>query len=123
MFSCRRDYRLYRGLADLLWHDWLWDMATIGEGDQSGAGCGMGNGGRPNMSAKAWHRSCTLLVLVLWWGLFLPHLEMCSLWRDSRMLYILGDMGWSTIGIVWYQLGPGVGTQKVGGDGECMGWS
>ena len=39
------------------------------------------------------------------------------------MLYILGDMGWSTIGIVWYQLGPGVGTQKVGGDGECMGWS
>jgi hypothetical protein len=59
-------------------HDWLWDMAAIGEGDRSGAGCGMGNGGRPNMSAKAWRRSCTLLVLVLWRGLSLPRSEMCS---------------------------------------------
>jgi hypothetical protein len=46
--------------------DWLWDMATIGEGDRSGAGCEMGSGGRLNISAKAWHRFCTSLVLVLW---------------------------------------------------------
>jgi hypothetical protein len=46
--------------------DWLWDMATIGEEDRLGPGCGMGSGGRPNISAKAWRRSCTLLVLVLW---------------------------------------------------------
>jgi hypothetical protein len=39
------------------WCDWLLDMAAIGEGDQLGAGLGMGNGGRLNMSAKAWHRS------------------------------------------------------------------
>jgi hypothetical protein len=39
------------------------------------------------------------------------------------MLCILGDMGRSTIGNWWYQLGPGVGTWKVGGDGEHMGWS
>jgi hypothetical protein len=38
---------------DSSWCDWLWDMAAIGEGDQSGAGCEMGSGGRPNMSAKA----------------------------------------------------------------------
>jgi hypothetical protein len=37
-------------------HNWLSDMAAIGEGDQSGAGWGMGSGGRPNMSAKAWRR-------------------------------------------------------------------
>ena len=39
------------------------------------------------------------------------------------MFYILGDMGWLTISSVWYLLGPGVGTQKVGGDGERIGWS
>jgi hypothetical protein len=27
------------------------------------------------------------------------------------------------IGSWWYRLGPGVGTQKVGGNGKCMGWS
>jgi hypothetical protein len=64
---------------DLLQHDWLWDVAAIGEGDRLGAGCEMGNGGRPNMSAKAWHRSYMSLVLVLWWGLSLPHSEICSL--------------------------------------------
>jgi hypothetical protein len=63
---------LVKGTVDLAgdWRDslrcdWLWDMAAIGEGDRLGAGCGMGNGGRPNMSAKAWRRSCTSLVLVL----------------------------------------------------------
>jgi hypothetical protein len=39
------------------------------------------------------------------------------------MLYILGDMGWLTIGSIWYLLGPGVGTQKVGSNDEHMGWS
>jgi hypothetical protein len=39
------------------------------------------------------------------------------------MLCILGDMGWLTIGNWWYQLGPGVGTRKVDGNGECIGWS
>jgi hypothetical protein len=39
------------------------------------------------------------------------------------MLCIPGDMGWLMIGNVWYRLGPGVRMQKVGGDGECMGWS
>jgi hypothetical protein len=64
--------------CDLSWCNWLWDMAAIGEGDRLGAGCGMGSGGRPNMSAKAWRRSCTSLVLALWQGLSLPHLEICS---------------------------------------------
>jgi hypothetical protein len=27
------------------------------------------------------------------------------------------------IGSMWYRLGPEVGMRKVGGDGECMGWS
>jgi hypothetical protein len=53
-------------------------MATIGEGDRSGAGCGMGSGGRLNMSAKVWYKSYTLLVLALWRDLSLPHSEMCS---------------------------------------------
>jgi hypothetical protein len=39
------------------------------------------------------------------------------------MLCIPGDMGQLTIGNLWYQLGPRVGAWKVGGDGECMGWS
>jgi hypothetical protein len=39
------------------------------------------------------------------------------------MFCVSGDMGWLTIGSMWYLLGPGVGTRKVGGDGECMGWS
>jgi hypothetical protein len=65
--------------CDLSRHDWLWDMAAIGEGDRSGAGSGMGNGGRPNISAKAWHRLWMSLVLMLWQGLSLLHLEMCSL--------------------------------------------
>jgi hypothetical protein len=77
---------LVEGTVDFAgdWHDssrcdWLWDMATIEEGDRLGADCGMGNGGRPNMSAKAWHRSYMSLVLVLWRGLSLPRSEMCSL--------------------------------------------
>src|SRR5437588_10747878 len=98
-------------------------MAAIGEGDRSGAGCGMGNGGRPNMSAKAWHRSCTSLVLVLWRGLSLLHSEVCFFYKDSRMLCIPEDMGQLTIGSVWYWLGPGVEARKVDGDGECIGWS
>jgi hypothetical protein len=51
------------GTVDLAeeWHNssqynWLVDMAAIGEGDRSGAGSRMGNRGRPNMSARAWHR-------------------------------------------------------------------
>jgi hypothetical protein len=39
------------------------------------------------------------------------------------MLCIPRDIGWLTIGSMWYQLGPGVGMWKVGGNGECMGWS
>ena len=39
-------------------------MAAIGLGDLAG-GWGMGSGGRPNMSAKASHRSCIALVVVL----------------------------------------------------------
>ena len=39
------------------------------------------------------------------------------------MLCILGDTGWLMLGNWWYWLGPGVETQKVGGDGEHMGWS
>ena len=50
-------------------------LATaIGLGDLAGGGWGMGSGGRPNMSAKALHRSCVALVVVLplspvvaWW--------------------------------------------------------
>jgi hypothetical protein len=92
MFGCLHgslgsgECSLVEGTVDFVgdWHDssqcdWLWDMAAIGEGDRLGAGWGMGSGGRPNMSAKAWHRSCTSLVLVLWRGLSLPRSEMCSL--------------------------------------------
>jgi hypothetical protein len=69
MFGCLYDLGSGKcshvaGTVDLEgdWHDssqcdWLLDMAAIGEGDRSGAGSGMGNRGRPNMSAKAWHRS------------------------------------------------------------------
>jgi hypothetical protein len=39
------------------------------------------------------------------------------------MLCILEDIGWLTIGSVWYWLGPRVEMQKVGGNGEHMGWS
>jgi hypothetical protein len=39
------------------------------------------------------------------------------------MLCIPGDMGQLTTGSMWYRLGPGVGTWKVGGNGERMGWS
>jgi hypothetical protein len=35
------------------WHNWLLDMAAIGEGDQLGAGSEINNGGKLNMSAKA----------------------------------------------------------------------
>jgi hypothetical protein len=38
------------------------------------------------------------------------------------MLCIPGDIGQLTIGSMWYQLGPGVGAQKVGGNSERMGW-
>jgi hypothetical protein len=44
---------------DLSQHDLLLDRASIGEGDQAGAGRGRGSRGRPNMSAKALHRSST----------------------------------------------------------------
>jgi hypothetical protein len=36
---------------------------------------------------------------------------------------IPGDIGQLMTGNWWYRLGPGVGARKVGGDGECMGWS
>ena len=61
------------------WHDlsqcdWLVKMAAIGPGDLTGEDWGMGSGSRPNMSAKASHRSCVALVVVLplspvvaWW--------------------------------------------------------
>ena len=49
-------------------------MAAIGLGDLAGEDWGMGSGGRPNMSAKALHRSCVALVVILplslvvaWW--------------------------------------------------------
>jgi hypothetical protein len=38
------------------------------------------------------------------------------------ILCIPDDIGWLMIGSVWYQLGPGVGTWKVGGDGDRMSW-
>jgi hypothetical protein len=38
------------------------------------------------------------------------------------MLCISGDIGQLTIDNWWYRLGPGVGTWKVGGDGERIGW-
>ena len=50
---------------DLSQHDWLVEMAAIGLGDLAGGGWGMGSRGRLNMSAKALHRSCIALVVVL----------------------------------------------------------
>ena len=50
---------------DLSRSDWLCDMAAIGLEDLAGVCWGMGNGGRPNMSAKALHRSWASLVLAL----------------------------------------------------------
>ena len=53
--------------------DW-WRWLHIGLGDLAGEDWGMGSEGRPNMSAKALHRSCIALVVVLplppvvaWW--------------------------------------------------------
>jgi hypothetical protein len=39
------------------------------------------------------------------------------------MLCIPGNIGWSMIGSVWYQLRSGVGMWKIDGDGDCMDWS
>ena len=49
------------GTVDLAgdWRDSLSEMASIGMAGPAGAGKGRGNGGRPNMSAKAWRRSST----------------------------------------------------------------
>jgi hypothetical protein len=44
---------------DLSWRDSLSDMVSIGMAGPAGAGRGRGNGGRLNMSAKAWRRSLT----------------------------------------------------------------
>jgi hypothetical protein len=78
-------------------------MAAIGEGDQSGAGSEIGNGGRPNMSAKIWHKSWISLVLVLWQGLSLPHSEVDpSLWRKPKIAYVSGDIGQLTTSNVSY---------------------
>src|SRR5437588_1456645 len=78
VLPCRRDCGLCRGLARLVVSRLALGYGCHRGGDRSGAGCGMGNGGKPNMSAKAWCRSCTSLVLVLWRGLSLPRSEMCS---------------------------------------------
>ena len=50
------------------------EMAAIGLGDLARGDWGMGSGGRPNMSARALHRSCVALVVVrplspvvAWW--------------------------------------------------------
>jgi hypothetical protein len=38
------------------------------------------------------------------------------------MAYVSGDIGWLMTGNVSYRLEPGVGMQKRGSDGGCMGW-
>ena len=70
-------------------------MAAIGLGDLTGEDWGMGSGGRPNMSAKALHRSCASLVLALpLEGLALPLASMTASCYDHWMIcWVLGDMG------------------------------
>jgi hypothetical protein len=95
---------------DSLQRNWLLDMASIGMAGPAGAGSGRGNGGRPNMSAKAWHRSSTLGFCMQ--GRFLPNPGVIACcWNCEMSARVHGDgdrwamarapgdsnMGWSGI--------------------------
>ena len=104
------EWRLVAGTMDAAgdWHDslqqdWLCDMAAIGLVDLAGACWGMGNGGRPNMSAKALRRYWASLVLALpLGGLALPLASMMASWYVCWMIcWVLGDTGRDDGDRVW----------------------
>ena len=104
------EWRLVAGTVDAAgdWHnssrwDWLCDMAAIGLEDLAGACWGMGNGGRPNISAKALHRSWASLVLALpLGGLVLPLASAVTSWCVRWMIcWVLGDTGRDDGDRVW----------------------
>ena len=83
--------------------DWLCDMVAIGLEDLTGACWGMGNGGRPNMSAKALCRSWASLVLALpLGGSVLPLASAVTSWCVRWMIcWVLGDTGREDGDRVW----------------------
>ena len=104
------EWRLVAGTMDAAgdWHDssqqdWLCDMAAIGLVDLAGACWGMGNGGRPNMSAKALRRYWASLVLALpLGGLALPLASTMASWYVRWMIcWVLGDTGRDDGDRVW----------------------
>jgi hypothetical protein len=88
--------------------DALSDMASIGMAGPAGAGKGRGNGGRPNMSAKAWRRSSTLGFCMRGRFLLYPGMMACC-WNCAMSARVHsngdqwamarapgdGNMGWS----------------------------
>src|SRR5947208_6502890 len=83
-------------------------MESIGMAGSTGAGRGRGNGGRPNMSAKAWHRSSTSGFCMQ--GRFLPYPGVIACcWNCAMSARVRGD------GDRWVMA-------RAPGDGN-MGWS
>ena len=104
------EWRLVAGTVDAAgdWHDslrqdWLCDMAAIGLEDLAGARWRMGNGGRPNMSARALHRSWASLGLALpLGGLALPLASTATSWCVRWMIcWVLEDTGRDDGDRVW----------------------
>jgi hypothetical protein len=122
---------------DSLWHDWLSDMMSIGMVGPAGAGKGRGNGGRPNMSAKAWHRSSTLGFCMQ--GRFLPYPGVIACcWNCAMSARVRGDedwwamarapgdgnMGWSGVeaeAVDGVGSGTSMGSTCIGDSGQCCG--
>src|SRR5947208_15393525 len=75
---------------DLSQRDWLLDMASIGMAGPAGAGRGRGNGGRLNMSAKAWRRSSTLGFCMRGRLLPYPGVMVCC-WNCAMSIRVHGD--------------------------------
>src|SRR5947208_11100908 len=78
--------------CDSSWRDWLSDMASIGMVGPAGAGKGRGNGGRPNMSAKAWCRLSTSGFCMRGRFLLNPGVIACC-WNCVMSVRVRGDRG------------------------------
>jgi hypothetical protein len=110
------EWAYIEGTVDLAgdWHDssqrdWLLDMASIGAVGLTEAGKGRGNRGRPNMSAKAWHRSLTSGFCMR--GRFLPYLGVrACCWNCVISTRVHGDGDWWIMAMV-----PGDGSIEWSG--------